>query len=163
MNLKTIPIQHINPASYNPRKDLQPGDPEYEKLKRSLETFGYVEPILWNQRTGNLVGGHQRFKILKEQGVSEVLCSVVDLDESQERALNLALNRIEGDWDPPKLKQVLQELTETDFDVSLTGFDSAEVDYLLTSLNMEPFFAAEIMPAPKEPFHCPHCGKAIQK
>ncbi|MGA8944203.1 MAG: ParB N-terminal domain-containing protein [Thermoactinomyces sp.] len=165
MNFKSIPIQNINPAPYNPRKDLQPGDPEYEKLKQSLETFGYVEPIIWNQRTGNLVGGHQRFKILKAQGVSEVLCSVVILSEEQEKALNLALNKIEGDWDPPKLKQVLQELTETDWDMSLTGFDASELDYLLGSLDIDQFFeeSKETSRSRNKTIICPNCGEAIEK
>ena len=66
MNMRKIPIDQINPAAYNPRKDLQPGDPEYEKLKRSMQEFGYVEPIVWNKRTGNIVGGDQRYKILLE-------------------------------------------------------------------------------------------------
>ncbi|MFY9379208.1 MAG: ParB N-terminal domain-containing protein, partial [Acutalibacteraceae bacterium] len=62
MQVNKIPISQLNPAKYNPRKDLQPGDPEYEKLKRSMQEFGYVEPIVWNKRTGNIVGGHQRYK-----------------------------------------------------------------------------------------------------
>nr|WP_281242048.1 ParB N-terminal domain-containing protein [Marininema mesophilum] len=62
----------INPASYNPRKNLKPGDDEYEKLKRSINHFGYIEPLVWNSRTGNLVGGHQRLKIFLEQGLIKV-------------------------------------------------------------------------------------------
>ncbi|MFK4171103.1 hypothetical protein ACI2LM_33205 [Paenibacillus lautus] len=57
MDIRVIPIDQINAAAYNPRVNLQPGDPEYEKLKRSIEEFGYVEPIVWNERTGNMVGG----------------------------------------------------------------------------------------------------------
>ena len=55
-------VADLIPANYNPRKDLKPGDPEYEKLKRSMETFGYVEPLIWNKKTGRVVGGHQRLK-----------------------------------------------------------------------------------------------------
>jgi len=66
MDIQKIKIGKINPAAYNPRKDLKPGDPDYEKLKKSIDTFGYVEPLVWNNRTGNLVGGHQHFKILVE-------------------------------------------------------------------------------------------------
>ena len=60
MNIQKISVEKLNPAVYNPRKDLKPGDKEYEKLKRSIEEFGYVEPVIWNQKTGNVVGGHQR-------------------------------------------------------------------------------------------------------
>lgn len=67
MEIREVPVEKLNPAAYNPRKDLKPGDPEYEKLKRSLDTFGCVEPIVWNERTGNVVGGHQRLKVLKNQ------------------------------------------------------------------------------------------------
>lgn len=133
MDIRKIPVSMINPAPYNPRIDLQPGDPDYEKLKRSIEDFGYVEPLVWNERTGNLVGGHQRFKILvNEQGATEIEVSVVDLDETKEMALNLALNKIRGDWDEEKLAQVLAELQESDLDVTLTGFDQEEVMELLS-------------------------------
>lgn len=67
------------PASYNPRKDLKPGDAEYEKLKRSIEQFGYVEPVIWNKTTGRVVGGHQRLKVLIDMGISEVECVVVEI------------------------------------------------------------------------------------
>ena len=59
MEIRKLPLEKLNPAKYNPRKDLKPSDPEYEKLKKSMETFGYVEPIVWNKRTGQIVGGHQ--------------------------------------------------------------------------------------------------------
>jgi DNA modification methylase len=133
MDIRKIPVSMINPAPYHPKVDLQPGDHEYEKLKRSIEEFGYVEPLVWNERTGNLVGGHQRYKILvNEQGATEVEVSVVDLDETREKALNLALNKIRGDWDEEKLAQVLAELQENDLDVTLTGFDQEEVTELLS-------------------------------
>lgn len=60
MNIEKISVEKLLPAKYNPRKDLQPGDPEFEKLKRSITEFGYVEPIIWNKRTGVVIGGHQR-------------------------------------------------------------------------------------------------------
>ena len=59
MNLQRIPVEKLKPAKYNPRKDLKPGDPAYEKIKRSLHTYGYVDPVIWNEVTGNIVGGHQ--------------------------------------------------------------------------------------------------------
>ncbi|MCY9286775.1 ParB N-terminal domain-containing protein, partial [Bacillus licheniformis] len=125
MNIREIPVEKINPAAYNPRIDLQPGDPEYEALKQSMTRFGAVEPLVWNERTGNLVGGHQRFKILIEENPKTLLVSVVNLDEAEEKALNLALNKISGDWDDYKLEQVLEDLQHNNFDLSLTGFSES--------------------------------------
>ena len=118
------------PADYNPRKALKPGDAEYEKLKRSIEQFGYVEPVIWNKTTGRVVGGHQRLKVLIDMGITEVECVVVEMDESQEKALNIALNKISGDWDKDKLALLIADLQGADFDVSLTGFEPAEIDDL---------------------------------
>ena len=131
MNIQTIEISKLNPAAYNPRRDLKPGEPDYEKLKNSIDTFGYVEPLVWNSRSGSLVGGHQRLKILIEQGLKEVEVSVVDLDLGQEKSLNLALNRVQGGWDNEKLAALLKEMGEMpDFNVSLTGFDTPEISSL---------------------------------
>src|SRR5574341_906784 len=110
MDVQKIKISQINPAPYNPRLDLKPGDLAYEKLKRSITEFGFVEPLVWNKRTGHLVGGHQRFKILVARGVKEVDVSVVDLPLHREKALNIALNKTGGEWDLPKLGELLKEL-----------------------------------------------------
>ena len=118
------------PADYNPRKDLKPGKAEYEKLKRSLETFGYVEPVIWNKTTGRVVGGHQRLKVLMDMGMTEIHCVVVELSEEKEKALNIALNKISGEWDNDKLALLIADLQGEDFDVSLTGFEPAEIDAL---------------------------------
>ena len=131
MDIQKIPAARLNPAAYNPRKDLRPGDREYEKLKRSIAEFGYVEPVIWNCRTGNVVGGHQRLKVLVDMGQAEIDCVVVDLDLRREKALNIALNKIQGDWDEEKLASLMAEFDATDFDVSLTGFEASEVDALL--------------------------------
>ena len=79
MDIQKIPAARLNPAAYNPRKDLKPGDKEYEKLKRSIAEFGFVEPVIWNRQTGNVVGGHQRLKVLLDLGVTDIDCVVVDL------------------------------------------------------------------------------------
>ena len=132
MHVESIPIERIKPAAYNPRVDLQPGDADYDKLERSVDEFGCVEPLIWNRRTGNLVGGHQRLKILKARGETYVDVSVVDLSPERERALNVALNKIGGDWDERKLADLLTGLAETpEFDVSLTGFDDSDRSALL--------------------------------
>jgi len=138
LRIQKIRAEQLNPAAYNPRKDLRPGDKEYEKLKRSIEEFGCVELIVWNKRTGNVVSGHQRLKILLEYGHTEIDCVVVDLDEQREKALNIALNKIQGEWDENKLAEVMADLDAGAFDVSLTGFDAAEIDELLNK-----FYAKE--------------------
>lgn len=130
MLIETKKTVDLLPADYNPRKDLKPGDKEYEKLKRSLEQFGYVEPVIWNKTTGCIVGGHQRLKVLMDMGIDEVDCVVVELDLEKEKALNIALNKISGDWDNDKLALLITDLQGTDFDVSLTGFEPAELDAL---------------------------------
>ena len=136
MNIQKININQINPAVYNPRVDLKTGDKEYEKLRRSIDTFGYVEPLVWNQSTGNLVGGHQRMKLLIEQGLTEIEVSVVDLSLDQEKALNLALNKISGNWDDDKLSDLLKELSENpEIDVTISGFDLPEISEILDRVN----------------------------
>lgn len=130
MNIEKLNIALLIPADYNPRKDLKPGDPEYEKLKRSIEQFGYVEPVIWNKTTGRVVGGHQRLKILLDLGLTEVECVIVEMDEDKEKALNIALNKISGDWDKDKLALLIEDLQVSDFDVSLTGFEPAELNEL---------------------------------
>lgn len=130
MVIEKIPMEKLIPADYNPRKDLKPGDAEYEKLKRSIKEFGYVEPIIWNKTTGNVVGGHQRLKVLLADGVKEIDCVVVEFDSEKEKALNIALNKVSGEWDRDKLTALISDLQEEDFDVTITGFDLAEIDEL---------------------------------
>jgi len=130
MLIEKIQTDRLVPADYNPRKDLKPGDPEYEKLKRSLEEFGYVEPVIWNKTTSHVVGGHQRLKVLLNMGVTKVDCVVVEMDAEKEKALNVALNKISGEWDKDKLALLIADLQGADFDVSLTGFDPGEIDDL---------------------------------
>lgn len=132
MRIETIQIKKINPAVYNPRKDLKPDDSEYQKLLRSIDEFGYIDPLIWNKRTGNLVGGHQRFKILLAKGIAEIEVSVVDLSLEKEKALNIALNKISGQWNKDKLASLLDELCQTpNLDIELTGFDMPEIENLV--------------------------------
>jgi len=175
MLIEKIPAAKLNPAAYNPRKDLKPGDKEYEKLKRSIEEFGYVEPIIWNKRTGNIVGGHQRYKVLTALGYKEIDCVVVDLDEQREKALNLALNKIQGDWDKDKLALLIDDLQGEDFDVSLTGFDMGEIEDLVAQFHVpEEIREDEVPEPPEEPITKPGdlwilgrhrllCGDATKK
>jgi ParB-like chromosome segregation protein Spo0J len=162
MDIQKISIDKLNPAAYNPRKDLKPGDPEYEKLKKSIIEFDYIDPIVWNKRTGNIIGGHQRFKILQELGKEEIEVSVVDLDETKEKALNLALNKTGGDWDLPALKDLLQELKVSDIDIEITGFDEAELEKLNAKFDPIDIYEEENETPDREPqkeiYHCPKCG-----
>jgi ParB-like chromosome segregation protein Spo0J len=133
--LRTLPIEQLQPAAYNPRKALSRKSPAYRKLKASLEEFGLVEPLIWNELTGRVVGGHARLRILNELGVSEVPVSVVRLDEVREKALNIVLNNQEaqGRYDPEKLADLLAELQDLP-ELELTGFDQAT----LAALRLEP-------------------------
>lgn len=129
--VQRLPIRRIRAAAYNPRKHLRASDPEYQAIKRSIQSFGLVDPLIWNKRTGNLVGGHQRLKVLRDEfGASEVDVSVVDLGPAEEKALNLALNRVGGTWDEGALADLLGEL-RAEIDLAATGFTQAEIDELL--------------------------------
>ncbi|MBC7340905.1 MAG: ParB N-terminal domain-containing protein [Clostridia bacterium] len=132
MRIERKRLADLAPAPYNPRKKLKPGDREYERLRRSIVEFGYVDPIVWNERTGNVVGGHQRLNVLMELGIEEAEVSVVDLDPEKEKALNLALNKIQGERDEEKLAELLQELSKSEaVDVELSGFGEKEIRKLL--------------------------------
>lgn len=139
MVIRTMPTSDLQPASYNPRLDLQPGDPAYEALRSSIERWGLVEPLIVNERTGRLVSGHQRLKVLRAKGVAEVEVSVVDLDEPDEKALNVAINKIEGGWDEEKLAELLSSLEDESPDLlPLTGFTDVDISNLFSSLDIRP-------------------------
>lgn len=127
---KVFKVEDINFAPYNPR-DIT--EEELEKLKTSLRTYGYVNTILVNQQTMNIVGGNQRLRALVELGFKEVECKIVDLDINNEMALNLALNKISGTWNDEKLAEIFTQLESLDFNLGLTGFSSEEIDQI-TSL-----------------------------
>ena len=119
-------VAELKFAPYNPRYI---SDTEMEKLKKSIKEFGLVEPLVWNKKTGYVVGGNQRLQALMELGVKEVDVIVIDLDDDEEKALNVALNKISGEWDFLKLKEIFEEL-DADL-LSLTGFDENEIGNLL--------------------------------
>ncbi|AWX55384.1 transcriptional regulator [Brevibacillus brevis] len=169
MDIRKIPVSKINSAPYNPRVDLQPGDPEYEKLKRSIQEFGYVEPLVWNKQTGNLVGGHQRFKILVEQGTTEIEVSVVSLDEIQEKVLNVALNKISGDWDTDALTQLLVELQQEGGDIGLSGLDDVDLKQMVGEIEIPNFEAGtaedqgDLGVLSSKLVTCPHFGEEFER
>ena len=129
MEIKKVSVSQLKPAPYNPRFM-----PEHEKeaLKRSIKEFGLVEPLVYNKRTGHVVGGNQRLIALKELGFTEVEVVEVDLPLKKEKALNLALNRISGQWDNEQLALILKELDKNLQE--LTGFEPVEIEDLINSL-----------------------------
>ena len=143
MILETLPLADLAPAPHNPRVPLKPGDAGWEKLAASVRSFGLVQPLVYNRRTGRLVGGHQRLEVLKHDGETHAPCVVVDLPDAREKALCVALNNAEvgGAWDGAKLTDLLGELRDAalhptedlgaDFDAALTGFDAGQLDAML--------------------------------
>lgn len=131
--MKTIrkKIGDLTPAPYNPRVDLAPGDPEYDALVRSITELGYALPLVWNRRSGYVVGGHQRLKVLTDLGYTSLPVVPVDLDDTDERRLNLALNKIEGRWNDDRLATLLEGLEDTGQDITITGFTDQQFDDLL--------------------------------
>ncbi len=129
--MRKVKVADLIPADYNPRIDLKPGDKEYEKIKRSIEKFGFVEPLVWNEKTGHIVGGHQRYKILVADGVKEIDCVVVNLSIEEEAALNSSLNKSQGDWDYDKLPDFFNMISEYGGNLEDTGFDMAEIEEIM--------------------------------
>lgn len=136
MDIKTIPIKKIKPAEYNPRKDLQPGHPKYEALKQSIETWDLREPLIWNKKTGNLVSGHQRLKILQELGHTEVEVSIVDLTADEEKAMNISINKAQGEWSEQELDQLVAELASKGM-AEATTYSPEEIDDILLRLKID--------------------------
>ncbi len=135
LEIRMLPISELKPAPYNPRRLLAPTSPAYRKLKASIAEFGLVEPLVWNELTGHVVGGHARLRILNELGVTEIPVSVVRLTQAREKALNVVMNNQEaqGRYDTAKLAELLTELEDTP-ELELTGFDSRT----LSTLRLEP-------------------------
>ena len=127
MQFQKLPISEIREADYNPRKKLNPKDKEYQEIKRSIEEFGYVQPLIVN-KDHTIIGGHQRLTVLKDLGFEEIDVIIVDVDKTQEKALNLALNKITGRWDSKLLSGLLQDLNANKYDLTLTGFEPKVLD-----------------------------------
>lgn len=128
LEIEYLPVASLNGAPYNPRK--MP-DEQMQRLMRGIEEFGVVDPIIVNQRTCLIVGGHQRVEAAKRLGLETVPVVHVNLDPERERALNLALNKISGEWDVDALKGILGELNDAVLDLDLTGFSDDEIAALL--------------------------------
>lgn len=134
MEFKKLKIEDLIPASYNPRKKLKPGDSEFEKIKNSITEFGYVDPVIVNKDM-TVIGGHQRLTVLKELGYTEIDCVVIDIDKTKEKALNIALNKISGEWNKELLADLIKDLQSLDYDLGFTGFEPPEIDQLFNDIH----------------------------
>ena len=129
LNKRRVKAEVLKPAAYNPRLDLQPGDPKYEQIKASILRNGYVDPIIWNEYTGNIVGGHQRYKILRELGADEIDVSVVHIENlDDEKALNIRLNKLSNEFEPIKLSELLKEMQDAGYVFGDLAFEDSEVE-----------------------------------
>jgi hypothetical protein len=137
LTVKRLPLSKLKPHPKNPRSHPAPGSAEWATLKKSLES-DYFDPMVWNKRSGFLVSGHLRTKILAESGYTEADCVVVDWDESTHLARMIAANKLQGENDDKLLAEIFRELTAADVDLDLTGFTQEDlVDFGFLEGNAE--------------------------
>lgn len=137
METRVVKLADIKPAPYNPRVQLTEKDQEYKSLDASIAESGLVLPLIVNLRDNCLVGGHQRLSVLLAAGETETNAVVVDLDEAQAKALCIALNKLDGEWDYGKLADILQELIAEGENLIATGFTERDIDDLLGEIGDE--------------------------
>ena len=161
MELKKQKIGDLKIATYNPRKELNEKDKEYQKIKNSIIEFGYVAPIIINADK-TVISGHQRIKVLKDLRYEEIDCIVVNFDKNKEKLLNIALNKISGEWDYQKLESIFNELDENNIDLLITGFDEKEINKLIkeTEETMNENTEIDLNEFNDDKFQCkcPKCG-----
>lgn len=122
---QTLKLADLVHPPYNPRVQIERDTPEYDALKRSLEQHELVEPLVVNLCNMHCVGGNQRLTVMRDMGVEEETCVVIEQpDELKEKELCLALNKIKGRWDTEKTGELLRDDAVLDFE---TGFDLDEV------------------------------------
>lgn len=139
IEIEKVSIGKLKPAPYNPRKI---DGATLERLARGMEEFGIVDPIIIN-KDGTVIGGHQRIKAAEKLGMKEIPCVRLDLDKTREKALNLALSKISGEWDIDLLKELLIELDAGAIDIELTGFTDKELEKLMVRNTVEDGFDSE--------------------
>ena len=150
IDVEKIKITDLIPSDYNPR--IMP-EKESAKLRNSLENFGLVDPIVINLKNNHIIGGHQRFEVLIDQHLEDnkifdelnlirlgdIGWVFTDTDlkvesDDHEKALNLSLNKISGEWDTEKLFVILEELEVNNFNIDLTGFDGFDEEIEIKGL-----------------------------
>jgi DNA modification methylase len=133
LKIEHVSIDSLRPDPANPRRI---GERELESLTRSLQQFGFVQPVLARKSDNVVIGGHQRLVAARRLGWKTVPVVFLDLSPEQARLLNLALNRISGDWDQELLARMLADLKPVEeIDLSLSGFSEEELGRLLKSLD----------------------------
>lgn len=174
MKIETVNINDLISPDFNPRLM---SEEEMNKLEMSLKNYGYIDPIIVNRYNNHIVGGNQRYEALKSLGYKDI--DVIFIDEpdlNREKALNLALNKISGEWDTPKLEIILDELTSEGFDLDLTGFDKIELKEMSLEKNIplwedvpddldnvtDDLIQEQKEKEKKDKIICPHCGNEIQ-
>lgn len=170
MDLKIVKIKDLKMAEYNPRKPIKKDSELYISLRKSIETFGYILPIVINKDM-TIIGGHQRVQVLKDLKIKECNAVVVELPKIKEKLLNLALNKITGHWDLQELKNILQSLEEAEIDLEITGFTQDEYEKLVKEFNFEDeIFSGENKELDAGDFEdekfdhtCPFCGFSFNK
>ncbi len=130
MKTAIMKLKDIRPAAYNPESDAQAGRHGVRGTEKLIGAFrrGRAFNLIVNETTGNLVSGHQRLNVLKASGAQEVEVVLVEMDGEQEKLLNIAMNKIDGEWDYKKLEALFDEI-EAD-DIKFTGFTPEELDNL---------------------------------
>lgn len=186
MEIEHIKITDLKPAEYNPRKI---SSEELSKLTNSIEEFGLVDPIIINLKNMNIIGGHQRYDAIYNSAalngefnqelnlirMGDVGWVFLDTElniksDDHEKALNLALNKISGEWDNDKLAEVLEELELSPIDIQLTGFDDLELTELQFENDIEydddisdSDLSEDIIPKEVKKIICPYCGKEFDE
>jgi len=150
MEIREVKIADLKMAGYNPRQIF---NDDMASLVNSIREFGCVEPIVAN-KDNTVIGGHQRLSACRQLFIETVPVFYVDLPKKKEKILNLALNRIHGDWDMEKLSMVLEELKMDDGDIYLTGFGEREIELIAQGDLSQPEFDKSLRAQSK----CPKCG-----
>ena len=165
---REVLLADMHPSGYNPRYDLKPGDIEYERLRKSVIKNGLLQPIVWNEYNGNIVGGEQRWKILMEIGVVKCICAVTHIENPEdEMAANLALNRAHGRFEDDLLQAMFEGMDLEDIDTEEMGYDPDEVEHVLSgfgNVDDDDIFDFSMEPDKKPAMvKCPCCGKKFEE
>ena len=136
MNILEIEISKLIFPKYNPRKKLKPEDKEYQKIKKSIEEFGYTDLVIIN-KDNTIISGNQRTQVLMDMGYKKIKVVQIDIDKTKEKALNIALNKITGEWDYSMLGDLLLDLDSLNYDLELTGFDIGEIEDIMAPIEEE--------------------------